>query len=209
MRLELVSVALGPAATPTLPPVSGVLTDEGPAVVAVGGERGPLFASLIAGGRLAPERGSVLLDGSDDAAVLRRAVALVDTPMVAEPAAALPVATVVREELVFAERHGGRADAERVLAELGLRRWLHRPIADLPAADRLRLLLTLAARRPGVRALVLTSPERHGGPTADWLALAAEFTAAGTPVLVIAGHAVEAATRFALPVLTGRPGPTS
>lgn len=208
MRLELVSIALGPAATPALPRTSGLLTDDGPAVVAVGGERGPLLASLIAGGRLAPDRGTVLLDDSDDVRALREAVALVDTPTVAEPGGDLPVGSVVREELVFAGHRGRRGDAEQVLAELALHAWYRRPVADLPAADRIRLLLTLAARRPGVRALVLTSPERHGAPVADWLTPARDVTAAGTPVLVIAGHAVEAAARSAPPVRTGRPGPT-
>lgn len=209
MRLELRSIALGPAATPLLPPTDGVLTDDGPAVVAVGGERGPMLASLIAGGRLVPDRGSVLLDGSDDVAALRRAVALVDTPTVAEPTGGLPVGAVVREELVFAGRRGRRVDAEQVLAGLGLRLWYPRPFADLPAGPRFRLLLTLAARRPGVRALVLTAPERHGGSTADWLSPARDLTRAGTPVLVIAGHALTGAQPLTPPALAGRSGTRS
>ena len=58
---------------------------------------------------------------------------------------------------------------------------------DLPPTDRIRLLLELAALRDGVRALVLTSPERHGGPPASGAASPRAFTARGLPVLVIGG----------------------
>ena len=61
---------------------------------------------------------------------------------------------------------------------------------DLPPTDRLRLLLELAALRDGVRALVLTSPERHGGHASAWRRLATELTDRGLPVLVIGGAAV-------------------
>jgi hypothetical protein len=77
------------------------------------------------------------------------------------------------------------------LDDLGIGPWRTAPIAELPPTERLRLLLTLAAARPGVRALVLTSPERHGGPSAEWFGLARSFTDAGTPVLVIGGHALD------------------
>lgn len=195
MRLELDGVAVGEAATPALPPLDVVLTGGAPAVVAVGTERGPVLASLIAAGRMRPDRGSVRLDGSADEEALRRAVALVDTPVVAEPPATVRVAAVVAEELHFAGLRNGRRAVTGLLDDLGIAHWHRAPIGDLPPADRLRLLLTLAAARPGVRALVLTSPERHGGASAEWLALARSFTLAGTPVLVIGGHALDPVLR--------------
>ncbi len=188
--LELIGVGVGPEETPVLPPLSAALGAERPAFAAAEGERGPMLASLIAAGRLVPDRGEVLLDGAADAPALRRAVALVDTPVVAEPAPSLPVGTVVREELRFAGRRGRRSDALALLTGLGLERWLRSPVSDLPPADRLRLLLELAALRNGVRLLVLTSPERHGGRATAWRRLADEFTARGLPVLVIGGAAV-------------------
>jgi ABC-2 type transport system ATP-binding protein len=132
----------------------------------------------------------VLLRGRADPAALRRRVALVDTPVVAEPAPSLPVRTVVQEELRFATRPSRRRDAEALFPSLGLERWSRAPMLDLPPTDRVRLLLELAALREGVRALVLTSPERHGGRAAGWRRLAEEFTARGLPVLVIGGSAV-------------------
>jgi len=191
MRLELEGVEVGEERTPALPRLDAVLTDGEPTLVAVGTERGPMLASLIAGGRLRPDRGTVLLDDVDDHEAIRRAVALVDTPMASEPPDGLPVGDVVREELRFAGRPAGRRAVTDALDDLGIGPWRTAPIAELPPTERVRLLLTLAAARPGVRALVLTSPERHGGPSAEWLGLARSFTDAGTPVLVIGGHALD------------------
>lgn len=203
MRLELDGVAVGDPATPALPVLDAVLTDGAPTLVAVGTERGPMLASLIAGGRMRPDRGTVRLDGSDDAAAIRRAVALVDTPMGSEPPAAVPVGAVVREELRFAGRRASRAAVIEALDDLGIGSWRRSPIGELPPTDRIRLLTTLAAARPGVAALVLTSPERHGGASAEWLGVVRTLTDSGTPVLVIGGHALDPLLR-ADGVATGR-----
>lgn len=188
--LEIVAAGIGDEAVPALAPFSAALGVERPAFVAAEGDRGPMLASLVAAGRLRADRGEVLLDGDPDQAAIRRAVALVDTPVVAEPAPSLPVRSVVQEELRFAARPSRRRDAEALLTRLGLERWSRAPMLDLPPTDRVRLLLELAALREGVRVLVLTSPERHGGPAAGWRRLAAELTARGLPVLVIGGAAV-------------------
>src|SRR4051812_24772576 len=190
MRLELRGAGMGPEAAPFLAPLDVVLTDLHPTGVAAEGDRAPMLASLLAAGRLVPDRGQVQLDGVADPAAIRAAVALVDTPMAAEPPDDLPVATVVREELLFARRGTRRRDVDAVLEALDLTRWRRSPVADLPPAARIALLTGLAAQRPGVRALVLTSPERHGGDAAEWVGVVADVTAAGTPVLVVGGAAV-------------------
>ena len=188
--LEIIGAAVGDERTPALAPFSAALHADRPAFVAAEGDRGPMLASLIAAGRLVPDRGQVLLDGDRDPEALRRAVVLVDTPVVAEPAPSLGVRTVVQEELRFAGRSSRRRDAETLLTTLGLERWSRAPMLDLPPTERLRLLLELAALRDGVRALVLTSPERHGGHASAWRRLATELTDRGLPVLVIGGAAV-------------------
>ena len=187
--LEILDVALGDERTPVLPSFSAVLPDDAPAFAAAEGERGPMLASLIAAGRLIPDRGTVLLDGVADPAALRRAVVLVDTPVVAEPPAAMPVGSIVREELRFAGLPSRRRSIEETLDRFDLLHWRRRPIGDLLPDDRLRLLLGLAAARPGVRALVLTAPERHGGRAETWVALAQEYADRGMPVLVLGGAA--------------------
>ncbi|MBW4041286.1 MAG: hypothetical protein HIU86_04045 [Acidobacteria bacterium] len=188
--LEIIGAGIGAERIPSLAPFSAALSGDRPSFVAAEGERGPMLASLIAAGRLVPDRGEVLLDGRTDPEALRRAVVLVDTPVVAEPAPSLAVRTVVQEELRFAARPSRRRDAEALLTSLGLERWSCAPMLDLPPTDRVRLLLELAAFRDGVRALVLTSPERHGGHASGWRRVAEEFTARGLPVLVIGGAAV-------------------
>ena len=187
--LEILDVAIGDARTPVLPTFTAMLPDDAPAFAAAEGERGPMLASLVAAGRLVPDRGRVLLDGSADPDAIRRAVALVDTPVVAEPPAVLPVASIVREELRFAGSPSRRRDVEALLDGLDLLPWLRRPVGDLAPDDRLRLLLDLAVRRPGVRALVLTAPERHGGRAESWTALAHAYAERGIPVLVLGGSA--------------------
>jgi hypothetical protein len=187
--LEIHDVALGDERTPVLPSFSATLPDDAPAFAAAEGERGPMLASLIAAGRLIPDRGTVLLDGVADPSALRRAVALVDTPVVAEPPPAMPVGSIVREELRFAGLPSRRPSAEEALDAFDLLPWYRKPIGDLLPDDRLRLLLALAARRPGVRALVLTAPERHGGRSEAWTALAQEYAERGMPVLVLGGAA--------------------
>ncbi|MGN6446241.1 hypothetical protein [Amnibacterium sp.] len=197
--LEIIAAAVGDERTPALPPFSARLDAERAGVAVAEGDRGPMLASLIAAGRLVPDRGEVLLDGAADAAALRRAVALVDTPVVAEPAPSLPVRSVVREELRFAGRPSRGGDAEALLTALDLDRWSRAPILDLPPTDRIRLLLELAALRDGVRALVLTSPERHGGHAVGWRRIAEDLTARGLPVLVIGGAAVRESLSDAIP----------
>ena len=197
MRLELDGVTVGDEPTPALPALDAVLTDGAPTLVAVGTERGPMLASLIAGGRMLPDRGIVRLDGDEDPDRIRRTVALVDTPMASEPTPAVPVGSVVREELALAGRPASRRAVADVLDDLGIGAWRRAPMTDLPPTDRIRLLLTLAAARPGVGALVLTSPERHGGPSDQWLGVVRSFTEAGTPVLVVGGRSLDPMLRAA------------
>jgi len=181
--LEGAAVGRGPAAA--LPPVSLDARPGAVTVVATEGGQRPTVLALVAGGRMAVDAGTV------DAP--RRRIALVDTPTVAEHPDDVAVATVVREELALAGRHGVR----RALDRLGLAAWARRPFGALPAADRIRLLAELALERPGVDALVVTSPERHGGDPAAWFHVLRGIAARGTTVLVVTDHA----TRDALPDL--------
>lgn len=183
MRITAVDVAVGVGAAAELPPVSVEFSSASPAVVALDTDRRPTVLSLVVSGRMTPTTGSVLLDGRADAAALRSAVALVDTPIVAEPPADLPVGVVVREELAFA-RHPAR-DTTELLEAVGARDYAKAPVRLLPGALRTRLLAETAAARPGVRALVLTSPERHGGSPAELAETLADLTARGFAVLTV------------------------
>ncbi|MFJ6651719.1 hypothetical protein ACIQLJ_02855 [Microbacterium sp. NPDC091313] len=152
-------------------------------------EQRPTVFGLLASGRMRPDSGRVTIDGRADAAALRRAVALVDALDVSEPEPNVAVAGVVAEELMFAGVAPNPFAARRWLDDVGLGDLAGIPVGEVAPAARLRILLELAAMRPGVRGIVLASPDRHGGEPAVWWALAEEFAARGLAVLVIAGVA--------------------
>ena len=111
-------------------------------------------------------------------------IALVDVPGVSEPDPVLPLRTVVAEELAMAglpTRHGAIGD---YLDAQGLGHLATTPLEALPPGPRLRVLAGIAARRPGVLALVTTVPDRFGGDPADWWGLAGDLAADGLAVVV-------------------------
>jgi ABC-2 type transport system ATP-binding protein len=188
--IVLRDAAVGHGLAAALPPVSLEARPGAVTVVATEGGQRPTVLSLVASGRMAVDAGSV------DAT--RKRIALVDTPTVAEHPDDVRVAAVVREELALAGRRGTRRELDR----LGLAAWGARPFGALPGADRIRLLAELALQRPGVDALVITSPERHGGDPDAWFRVLRRIAARGITVLVVTDHA----TRDALPDLPA-PGP--
>lgn len=139
--------------------------------------------ALVLGGRMRPSSGRVRLDGLERPAALRHAVALVDTPRVTEADDALPVGTVVGEELALAGHAAGPRDVSAWLAGHGVAS-RHRHVGELDGLTRTRVLAELAATAPRVRALVLTLPERHGAdPVAVW-SLAGDLADRGYAVLL-------------------------
>lgn len=188
MEIALHEVAKGRAGR-ALPPTT-LAYRTGAATLAVAEtEQRPTVLGLLASGRMRPDAGTVTIDGRADAAALRRTVALVDALDVSEPEPNVAVAGVVAEELMFAGSAPNPFAARRWLDDLGLGDLAGVPIGEVAPAARLRILLELAALRPGVRALVLASPDRHGGEPAVWWRLAEEFADRGFAVLVIAGVA--------------------
>ena len=192
IRVELRDAAVGRGPAAALPPTSTAYRSGSVTVVVTEGEQRSVVLSLVAAGRMKTDGGTVTPAG------LAPRVALVDTPGVAEHPADVRVATVVREELALAGRHG----AARELARLGLADWARRPFGALPAADRIRMLAELALLRPGVEALIVTSPERHGGDPLVWFRTLRQLAARGIAVLVV----TDAATARALAEVAGPSG---
>jgi hypothetical protein len=191
IRLDGAAVGSGPEAA--LPPVSLEARPGHVTVVATEGGQRPTVLSLVAAGRMRPDVGTVSAE--------RERTALVDTPIVAEHSDDVRTAMVVREELALAgriRRGALRAELER----LGVADAARRPWGTLPGVERVRILAELALLRPAVDALVVTSPERHGGDPLAWFRVLRAIAARGVTVLVVTDHA----TRDALPDIP-LPGP--
>jgi hypothetical protein len=178
--ITLDSVRVGRGAGAALPPTSLSFGTGKPVAVAVETEQRPTVLSLVASGRMKVDAGTVTPDD------LRSRVALIDTPLVAEPVAELRVRTIVAEEFAFA---GRRDSVKKFLAERQLSDFGNATMSSLPPIARLRLLVDLALLRPGIDALIFTSPERHGGHPAEWWRVARETAARGLAVLVITDQA--------------------
>lgn len=187
--LEIQGAGIGDEPGAALPRVSAVAGPHRPGILAVETEQAPVLASLVAGGRMQPEHGRVLLDGHQDPARIRQAVALVDTPGVAEPFPVMTLRRIVREELAFAGQRPSREHVDTVLDELGMRDHADTPVQRVPTAVRVRLLAELALLRDGVTTLVITSPERHGGSVESWFAVVRDVTARGVTVLLVTSKA--------------------
>ncbi len=192
VRIEVEAVTKGPGGR-ALPQTS--LTVESGRAVFVEAETAqrPTVLGLIATGRMKPDTGSVRLDGEADRRALRHRTALVDAPDVSEPHGDVRLGDVVAEELMFAGQRRGLLAVRRELDRLGLRDEERTIMADLAPGARVRALSELALLRPDVEALVIVSPDRHGGDPEEWWRIACEIAERGTAVLVIAGLAARAA----------------
>jgi hypothetical protein len=125
------------------------------------------------------------VDGAPDVEALRGRTALVDTPFVAEPPAGVSLASAVAEELSFTGRLASRRAVADFLDGHGLRDYAKLPIRALPAVERVRLFAELALLRPGIEALILTSPERHGAAPDGWYPALAEIADRGVTVVIV------------------------
>lgn len=150
-------------------------------------EQRPTVLGLIASGRMKPATGRVTIDGAASNRMLRRTVALVDAPDVSDPHADIALAGVVGEELMFAGRRATPLHARRWLNDIGYGDLASVQIGNIDPAARVRILCELAILREGVEAIVLVSPDRHGGSPDGWWRIAGEFADRGYAMLVIVG----------------------
>ena len=196
MLITLDRAAIGAGLAAPVPALT-LAAGPGVSVVAVETAERPLLVSMLAGGRLRPDSGRVLVDGRDDDDALRAGSALVDTPVVAEPTAGIALATIVTEEFSFAGIPTAHGAVRAFLEAHELRGYAKLPVRSLPPADRVRLFSELALLRAGVRGLIITSPERHGGEPAAWYSALAAIASRGITVIVVT-DAVTAATLTSL-----------
>lgn len=199
--IELVDAAIGTGLAAALPPLSLTLEPGVPTVVAVETDERPMVLSLVLGGRLNLSGGRILVDGAEDDTELRRRVALVDTPFASEPSPGVALSVTVAEELAFAGLPSGSRAVRAFLEGHELAPFASVATRALPSTARVLLLSELAALRPGVAALVVTSPERHGGDPAAWYASLSAVAERGLIVVIVTDSATSA--------LLGRLGATT
>ncbi|GAA2170904.1 ABC transporter ATP-binding protein [Agrococcus versicolor] len=185
MDVRIEQVAMGRA----LPPTDAAFASGEATLLVVETEQRPTVLGLVAAGRMVPRAGRVLLDGVEDRRGLRARVALVDAPRASDPDPAITLAGVLAEELLFAGVPGSPRSVRGWAAQLDVLADLDVPIADVAPAVRTRLLAELAILRDDVEAIVLASPDRHGGDPHDWWALARSLADRGFAVLVLASPA--------------------
>ena len=176
MHITLTEAAIGSGLGAPVPPLT-VSAGPGVTVLAVETAERPLLVSMLLGGRLRADSGAVDTDSSR--------VALVDTPVVAEPVPGVSLMSVVTEEFCFAGRPASRGAVRAFLEEHELLGYAKVPVRALPPADRVRLFSELALLREGVEALIVTSPERHGGNPVDWFGTLSTIADRGITVVVV------------------------
>lgn len=189
MQLEATRISVRGPHAPMLNATSVQVADH--QVVLLAGYPGPghVAAGLGLSGRLKPDTGSVRLDGSTDAGLLRRRVAVVDAPGITEPDDALPVQTVVGEELAIAGQKAGRKAVLEWLSEHDAAEHADKRFEHLPVAARTKLLAELTVARADVKLVILTMPDRHGGDPHEWYALGRSLAARGYGVIITCADA--------------------
>jgi len=191
MRINLESVAIGEGLGASVPPLTVSIADGQVSVLAVETAERPMLVSLLLGGRIKPDSGRVTIDGRENLDELRKSTALVDTPVVAEPTAGLSLASIVAEEFSFAGMPSSRRAVRAFLKRHGIGEYGAVPVRALPPIRRTRMFSELALLRPGVSALIVTSPERHGGDPAEWYDSLAAIAERGVTIVIV----TDAATR--------------
>ena len=189
MQLLVDQVAVAGARSPLVQPTSFVAPPSRVTPVAGDPGYGQVALALALAGRMPLAGGRVTLDGSDDPAVLRRHVAVVDVPGVSAPEDGLAVHHVLAEELAFAGRPSGRRAVEAFLTAHGVGAAADEPFEALAPGDRVRVLAHAAAERTATRVLVVTNPDRRGGDARTWWPVLEALAAEGITVVVQVTHA--------------------
>ena len=189
MRVQLFQAAIGRGLGAAVPALDLIVDGPVPVVVAVQTDERPLLVSMLLAGRIRGDSGRVLVDGRENADELRRRTALVDTPIVAEPPAGIPLMTVVAEEFSFAGLPTTGRAVRAFLADHGLADYGSLPMRAVLPADRIRLLCELAVLRKGVDGIIVTSPERHGGEPSEWYGPLAALAGRGVTVAIVTDYA--------------------
>jgi ABC-type multidrug transport system ATPase subunit len=185
VEIEVRQVGVDGPRGPLLRPTSLRIQPGRLALVAGDPGSGHTALALALAGQLRPSTGLILVDGKPGTTGLRRRVAVVDAPQVSEPDDGLRLSAAIAEELSLTGAPAGRKHTARWLAEHDAGQYATTRVQAIPAAIRTRLLLELAASRPGVETLVLDCPDRHTDDANSWWELARGHAERGRAVVVL------------------------
>ena len=183
MQIELREAGLGSV----LPPTSLTVDTGRITVQACPTEQAPLVLSLIASGRMRPSTGEVLLDGRPASAELRRRVAIIDAPRLSAPDEDVSLRRAINEEFTYVGRIATRRRVAKFFERYGLEPYASTAVIELPPIVRITALTEIALRRPDVEAIIVVSPDRHGGSAAEYYRYFQSVAARGIAVLLITG----------------------
>ncbi|MET0233176.1 MAG: ATP-binding cassette domain-containing protein [Kibdelosporangium sp.] len=202
MEIRAERVAVNGPHGPLLQPTSLRVRDGEITLVTSEPGLGHTTLALALAGRIHPSSGSITLDGRADAAALRKHVAVVDAPDVNEPEDGLKLSSAIAEELMNAGLPASRKAARAWLQTHDAGDYAGERVENVPAAVRTRLLVELAGSRPGVRALMIDTPDRHTSDPATWWPQALRQAERGLAVVVLCSPA----SADALPIAAARLG---
>lgn len=186
MQIALRAVQVGKR-RPVLPPVDLTIESGQVTVQACPTDQAPTVLALVAGGQMRPSRGVITYNGRRARRALKQRVALVDAPTVSAPDDYVTLRKTLAEEYTYVGRVATPGRIRRFLDKHGLTQYADYPMIELPPLTRLVALTEMALLRPETEAVVLTTPDRHGGSALEIYEYCEHVAGRGYAVLCITG----------------------
>ncbi|MFD2675264.1 hypothetical protein [Gulosibacter bifidus] len=150
-------------------------------------DQAPVVLALIAGGQMRPSRGVIRYNGRPARRKLKSRVAIIDAPSISAPDEYVALRSTLAEEYTYVGRVATPARIRRFLDRHDISEYADWPMIELPPMVRLIALTEMALLRPGIEAVVFTTPDRHGGSAHEIYAYGQAVAARGIGVLCITG----------------------
>ena len=172
---------------PILPVTSFTVRSGEVTVQACPTDQAPTVLALVAGGQMRPSRGKVTYNGRRLRGKLKQRIAIVDAPTVSEPDDYVTLRRTVAEEYTYIGRVATAGRVQRFLDRHGISDYSDWHMIELPPSVRMVALTELALLRPETEAVIITTPDRHGGAAGDVYEYSKHVASRGYAVLCITG----------------------
>lgn len=186
MEIALRQVQVG-GRRPILPTTDLVVRTGQVTVQACPTDQAPTVLALVAAGQMRPTKGRVTYNGRRIRGKYKQRIAIVDAPSVSAPDEYVTLSSTIAEEYTYVGRVATHGRVQRFLDKHGLREYADWPMIELPPLLRLVALTEMALLRPETEAVILTTPDRHGGSATDIYEYSEHVANRGYAVLCITG----------------------